>query len=138
MLFTSVDDVCARPAESGYGVALGEFAQRHGAAAGPRTTVFVLGDARTDMGDTNLSAVREIAERARRLHWSNPEPEPRSRWGTGDSAAPEYAELVAMHECRNARRLGALIGVCSPSEPPRALRALPGSRSPGVLPALSL
>lgn len=92
---------------SDYGVALGEFAERYGAAVGPRTTVFVLGDARTNMSDPNLAAVRQIAERSRRVYWLNPEP--RAQWGTGDSAAPEYAELVEMHECRNARQLGALI-----------------------------
>ncbi|WP_275406852.1 hypothetical protein [Streptomyces sp. SID12488] len=37
-------------------------------------------------------------------------PEARSQWGTGDSAAPAYAELVEMCECRNALQLGALIG----------------------------
>ncbi|MET9911189.1 VWA domain-containing protein [Streptomyces sp. NPDC006476] len=93
---------------SDYGVALGEFAERYGDAVGPRTTVFVLGDARTNMSDPNLAAVRHIGERARRVYWLNPEP--RAQWGTGDSAAPEYAELVEMHECRNARQLGALIG----------------------------
>ncbi|KUO08993.1 vWA domain-containing protein [Streptomyces sp. DSM 15324] len=92
---------------SDYGVALGEFAHRYGAAVGPRTTVFVLGDARTNMSDPNLAALREISARARRLYWLNPEP--RSLWGTGDSAAPEYAELVAMHECRNAHQLGVLV-----------------------------
>ncbi|MFR0355498.1 VWA domain-containing protein [Streptomyces sediminimaris] len=92
---------------SDYGVALGEFAERYGDAVGPRTTVFVLGDARTNMSDPNLAAVRHIGERARRVHWLNPEP--RALWGTGDSAAPEYAELVEMRECRNARQLGALI-----------------------------
>ncbi|GJF26727.1 MULTISPECIES: VWA domain-containing protein [Streptomyces] len=92
---------------SDYGVALGEFAERYGDSVGPRTTVFVLGDARTNMGDPNLAAVREIAGRARRVYWLNPEQ--RSRWGTGDSAAPEYAELVEMYECRNAHQLGTLV-----------------------------
>ncbi|GAV42402.1 vWA domain-containing protein [Streptomyces acidiscabies] len=92
---------------SDYGAALGEFAERYGLTLTPRTTVFVLGDARTNMSDPNLAAVREIAGRARRVHWLNPEP--RSLWGTGDSAAPEYAELVAMHECRTARQLGDLV-----------------------------
>ncbi|SEE12577.1 hypothetical protein SAMN04490357_7002 [Streptomyces misionensis] len=93
---------------SDYGTALGEFAERYGAAVGPRTTVFVLGDARTNMSDPNLPALTEIARRARRVHWLNPEPA--AQWGTGDSAAPAYAELVAMHECRTARQLGALVG----------------------------
>ncbi|MDN3263184.1 VWA domain-containing protein [Streptomyces sp. CSDS2] len=92
---------------SDYGMALGEFAERYGGAVGPRTTVFVLCDARTNMSDPNLAAVRDIARRARRVHWLNPEP--RDRWGTGDSAAPAYAGLVEMHECRTARQLGALI-----------------------------
>ncbi|WP_314219957.1 vWA domain-containing protein [Streptomyces zaehneri] len=92
---------------SDYGVALGEFTERYGAAVGPRTTVFVLGDARTNMSDPNLPAVRRIAEQARHAHWLNPEP--RSLWGTGDSAAPEYAGSIAMHECRNAHQLGALV-----------------------------
>ncbi|MEU6597633.1 vWA domain-containing protein [Streptomyces flaveolus] len=92
---------------SDYGVALGEFAERYGGAVGPRTTVFVLGDARTNMSDPNLPAVRELARRARRVYWLNPEP--RDRWGTGDSAAPAYAELVEMHECRTARQLSGLI-----------------------------
>ncbi|MEU1408141.1 VWA domain-containing protein [Streptomyces sp. NPDC005728] len=92
---------------SDYGVALGEFTERYGAAVGPRSTVFVLGDARTNMGDPNLPAVRELARRARRVYWLNPEPH--AQWGTGDSAAPSYAELVEMHECRTARQLSALI-----------------------------
>jgi uncharacterized protein with von Willebrand factor type A (vWA) domain len=93
---------------SDYGVAFGEFAERYVEAVGPRTTVFVLGDARTNMGDPNLPAVRRFSERARRVYWLNPEP--LSQWGTGDSAAPEYAELVEMHECRNVGQLSGLIG----------------------------
>ncbi|CAL9351088.1 vWA domain-containing protein [Streptomyces sp. enrichment culture] len=93
---------------SDYGMALGEFTERYAGAVGPRTTVFVLGDARTNTADPNLPAVRELTGRARRVYWLNPEQ--RSRWGTGDSAAPEYAELVEMHECRTVRQLSALAG----------------------------
>ncbi|OIJ69003.1 VWA domain-containing protein [Streptomyces mangrovisoli] len=92
---------------SDYGVALGEFAERHADSVGPRATVFVLGDARTNMADPNLPAVRRIAARARRVYWLNPEP--RAQWGTGDSAAPAYAGLVEMHECRTAHQLSALV-----------------------------
>lgn len=92
---------------SDYGVALGEFAERYGDAVGPRTTVFILGDARTNRSDPNLAAVGRFAERARRVYWLNPEPQ--ALWGTGDSAAPGYAELVEMHECRTARQLSALV-----------------------------
>ncbi|MEU9138474.1 VWA domain-containing protein [Streptomyces sp. NPDC048404] len=93
---------------SDYGVALGEFAERYTSAVGSRTTVFVLGDARTNMSDPNLPAVRQLTRQARRVYWLNPEA--RSQWGTGDSAALAYAELVETHECRNAQQLSALIG----------------------------
>ncbi|MGW2938711.1 vWA domain-containing protein [Streptomyces sp. NPDC001156] len=92
---------------SDYGVAFGEFTERYADAVGSRTTVFVLGDARTNMSDPNLPAVRHISERARRVYWLNPEA--RSQWGAGDSAAPDYAALVEMYECRNARQLSALV-----------------------------
>ncbi|MEV8599470.1 VWA domain-containing protein [Streptomyces griseoviridis] len=92
---------------SDYGAALGEFVERYGDAVGPRTTVFVLGDARTNRSDPNLPALSWITERARRVYWLNPEP--RERWGTGDSEAPAYAETAEMRECRDARQLGALI-----------------------------
>ncbi|WP_435256205.1 vWA domain-containing protein [Streptomyces althioticus] len=93
---------------SDYGAALGEFTGRYADAVGPRTTVFVLGDARTNMADPNLAAVRDLTRRTRRVHWLNPEP--RTLWGTGDSAAPAYAELVDMRECRNVRQLDAVVG----------------------------
>ncbi|MEV7770069.1 VWA domain-containing protein [Kitasatospora sp. NPDC086791] len=92
---------------SDYGSALGDFAEHHLDAVGPRTCVLVLGDARTNHRDPNLDALRRIAARARRVFWLNPE-QP-SHWPTGDSAAPAYAEVVEMHSCRNAHRLGELI-----------------------------
>ena len=92
---------------SDYGSALGEFADRHLDAVGPRTCVLVLGDARNNHRDPNLDALRRISARARRVFWLNPE-QP-ALWSTGDSAAPAYADVVEMHSCRNARRLGELI-----------------------------
>nr|WP_202122622.1 VWA domain-containing protein [Streptomyces sp. BA2] len=93
---------------SDYGSALGEFAERYTEAVTSRSTVFVLGDARTNMSDPNVPALRTVASRARQVYWLNPER--RAQWQTGDSAAGTYAELVEMYECRNARQLSALIG----------------------------
>ncbi|MFF1907530.1 VWA domain-containing protein [Kitasatospora sp. NPDC058218] len=92
---------------SDYGSALGEFADHHLDAVGPRTSVLILGDARNNHRDPNLPALHRIAGRARRVYWLNPE-QP-SLWGEGDSAATAYAEVVEMHSCRNTRRLGELI-----------------------------
>lgn len=94
--------------QSDYGTALGEFAERYADALGPRTVVFVLGDARTNRSDPNLPALKRIADRARRVYWLNPE-QP-ALWSTGDSVAHAYAELVDMRPCRNARQLADLVG----------------------------
>lgn len=92
---------------SDYGAALGEFTDRYLDAVGPRASVLILGDARTNGWDPNLPALKLIAARARRVYWLNPEQ--RALWSTGDSAAGEYAELVEMHPCRNARQLGEIV-----------------------------
>ncbi|GAA5156919.1 MULTISPECIES: vWA domain-containing protein [Amycolatopsis] len=92
---------------SDYGDSLGSFVEGWAEAIGPRTSVLILGDGRTNGGDPNLPAVREIADRAKHVHWLNPEP--RSAWGTGDSAALRYARVVPMHECRNLRQLTRLV-----------------------------
>ncbi|MBO1332233.1 VWA domain-containing protein [Streptomyces sp. VRA16 Mangrove soil] len=93
---------------SDYGTSLGEFVERYEAAITPRTSVFVLGDARNNQQDPNLPALRRITRAARRTYWLNPES--RAQWDTGDSAAGVYGEVVEMYECRNARQLSALVG----------------------------
>jgi hypothetical protein len=92
---------------SNYGRALGEFADRYGDAVGPRTSVLILGDARTNGGDPNLAALRRIVGPARHAYWLNPERT--ALWAQGDSVANAYAELVPMYECRNVHQLSALV-----------------------------
>lgn len=92
---------------SDYGEALGDFVADHLAAVGPRTSVLVLGDARNNNQDPNLSALHAIASRAKRTFWLNPEHE--TRWGLGDSVAPQYADVVEMHECRTVDQLSAFV-----------------------------
>jgi uncharacterized protein with von Willebrand factor type A (vWA) domain len=92
---------------SNYGRALRDFVDDSLDAIGPKTSVLVLGDARTNGGDPNLSALRQIVGRARRTYWLNPEP--RGSWGSGDSATEAYRTLVDMYECRNADQLTQVI-----------------------------
>ena len=92
---------------SDYGGSLASFVAGWPDAVGPRTSVLILGDGRTNGGDPNLGAVRRIADKAKHVHWLNPEA--RSAWGTGDSAALRYANVVPMHECRNLRQLTQLV-----------------------------
>ena len=88
---------------SDYGEAFGDFAADHLSAIGPRTAVLILGDARNNNQDPNFGALHEIAGRARRTFWLNPENS--IRWGLGDSVANEYADVVEMHECCNVEQL---------------------------------
>jgi uncharacterized protein with von Willebrand factor type A (vWA) domain len=92
---------------SDYGRALREFATRYTDAIGPRTSVLILGDARTNGGDPNLPDLRRIVAPARHAYWLNPERT--ALWSTGDSVARAYAEHVEMHECRNIHQLTGLI-----------------------------
>ncbi|GAB3578324.1 VWA domain-containing protein [Calidifontibacter terrae] len=92
-----------RGRSSSYGNSLADVRDEFLPLVGPRTTVLVLGDGRTNYGDPGLDLLREIARPARRAVWLNPEPA--ARWGAGDSAAGDYARVVDMHECRNVVQL---------------------------------
>lgn len=93
---------------SNYGHSLGAFAREYSAVVGPRSSVLILGDGRTNGGDPNLDAVHAIAARARHIYWLNPEP--RRSWSTGDSEAGRYGSVVPMFECRTAHQLADVIG----------------------------
>ncbi len=92
---------------SDYGRALGGFAERYAHALTDRTSLLILGDARTNYRDPDLAALRRMRDAARQTHWLNPEPA--GQWGTGDSAAPAYGTIVPMYECRNAEQLTGVI-----------------------------
>ncbi|MGZ4487343.1 MAG: vWA domain-containing protein [Nocardioides sp.] len=87
-----------------YGRALGKFAELHGDALGPKTSLLILGDARSNYSDLNAEVLREMAEQCRHAWWLNPEHT--RHWDTGDSAARTYGEVVRMVECRNLTQLG--------------------------------
>jgi uncharacterized protein with von Willebrand factor type A (vWA) domain len=90
-----------------YGRALTRFAEEHGDAIGPRSSLLVLGDGRSNYSDLALPVLADLAGRARHAWWLNPE-HPR-HWGTGDSAADRYGEVVPMVECRNLAQLGEFV-----------------------------
>ncbi len=92
---------------SDYGTALADFVEHHLGAVGPRSTVLVLGDARTNGTDPGYDHLRVVLERARHVAWLNPEPA--RTWGAGDSVAHRYAEIVDMYECRNLAQLRAFV-----------------------------
>ena len=88
---------------SDYGAVLADVVEHHLDTIGHRTAVLILGDARSNHTDPQLDMLREIAGRARHVSWLNPEPA--RMWGSGDSVALRYSEIVDMHECRNLAQL---------------------------------
>ncbi|CAA9400526.1 MAG: Carbon monoxide oxidation accessory protein CoxE [uncultured Pseudonocardia sp.] len=100
-------ELVAFDGHSDYGNALGGFAEHHGAAITSRTSLLVLGDGRTNYRDPNLAVLKRLVGQARHAHWLNPEP--RRQWGSGDSAALRYADVLPMHECRTAAQLAAVV-----------------------------
>ena len=92
---------------SDYGSAFGDFVEHYAAVITPKTSLLVLGDGRTNYRDPNLRGLAMMTGRARHAHWLNPEPQ--RMWGTGDSAAKKYAEVLPMHECRTATQLADVV-----------------------------
>ncbi|WP_158726391.1 vWA domain-containing protein [Tomitella fengzijianii] len=92
---------------SDYGNALGGFAENHAHALTDKSSLLILGDARTNYRDPNLAALQRMSHAARQTHWLNPEPA--AQWGTGDSVATAYGTVVPMYECRTAEQLTGVI-----------------------------
>ncbi|HWL65850.1 MAG TPA: VWA domain-containing protein, partial [Actinomycetota bacterium] len=87
-----------------YGTVFRELAEDHGDAFGPKTTVLVLGDARSNYRARYVDHLKAVRKQVRHIYWLNPEPV--SDWDIGDSAASEYAACVdKMVEVRNLRQL---------------------------------
>ncbi|HEY2300085.1 MAG TPA: VWA domain-containing protein [Jatrophihabitans sp.] len=90
-----------------YGRAFGLFRERHLDAISTRTSLLVLGDARSNYGDPALPALHDIVDRARRAYWLNPERH--SAWDTGDSVAADFGRIMPMVECRNLAQLAGFV-----------------------------
>jgi uncharacterized protein with von Willebrand factor type A (vWA) domain len=89
---------------SDYGFALRTFARDWGDEIRSTSTVLILGDARNNYLAPRDESLATVAKRARHLYWLNPEPA--SRWNTGDSIMDRYAQHCdAVFECRNIRQL---------------------------------
>jgi uncharacterized protein with von Willebrand factor type A (vWA) domain len=89
---------------SDYGGSFADFEKDFMASVTPKTTVIVLGDARTNNLDPRADILRTISERAKRLVWLNPEG--RMAWGWGDSEMPRYSAFCSVvRQCATAKQL---------------------------------
>ncbi len=101
-------DVVWVDGHSDYGHALGVFWEKYGKDIGPRTSIMILGDARNNYHASESWIVKAMREKARQVHWLNPEPN--SYWDTGDSIVGEYAQHCdGAFEVRNLRQLEAFV-----------------------------
>jgi hypothetical protein len=102
--FKAVSEAIARDAGvadisgyTDYGRVWNEFAQLVEDDLHPRATVIVLGDARTNGRDPRADVFGQIAARAGRTFWLNPEP--RLYWNYGDSVIAAYERFCEAFEC---------------------------------------
>ncbi|MBO3749477.1 VWA domain-containing protein [Streptosporangiaceae bacterium NEAU-GS5] len=107
------DDLDLRQADirrwgrTNYGHVFDQFAERYGDALGPKSSLLILGDARSNYQPPALDTLKVLAKKARHAYWLNPEPH--TQWDTGDSLATAYGSVVAMSECRNVAQLSEFI-----------------------------
>ena len=70
-----------------YGRAFTKFMEEHSDALGPKASLLILGDARSNYSDLALDTLRAMERDTRHAWWLNPEH--RRHWDTGDSVAGE-------------------------------------------------
>jgi uncharacterized protein len=93
-----------------YGRVWLEFLAEISSDLDPRSTVIVLGDARTNGREPHAEAFAQVAERAGRLFWLNPEP--RLYWNYGDSVMSAYEGYCdGAFECWTTRHLENFVNV---------------------------
>jgi uncharacterized protein len=93
-----------------YGRVWLEFYEEIVEELGPRSTVIVLGDARTNGREPHAEVFARIAERAGRMFWLNPEP--RLYWNYGDSVMAAYERhCTQAFECWTTKHLEDFVNV---------------------------
>ncbi|MCK9264336.1 MAG: VWA domain-containing protein [Deltaproteobacteria bacterium] len=91
-------------AQTDYGETFRQFRDKHMDALNKKTTLIIIGDARSNYFHPEDRIVEEMREKCRRLIWLNPEPE--GSWNTGDSEMFAYKPYChELRECRNLNQL---------------------------------
>ena len=99
-----------------YGRVWLEFGEEIAEDLDPRSTVIVLGDARTNGREPHAEIFARIAERAGRTFWLNPEP--RLYWNYGDSVMAAYEpHCTAAFECWTTKHLENFVNVIAGGAP---------------------
>lgn len=122
--FKAVSEAIARDAGvadisgyTDYGRVWGELLEQIQDELHPRATVIVLGDARTNGRAPGAELFAQIAARAGRTYWLNPEP--RLYWNYGDSVIDTYAQYCEAYECWTTAQLENFVKVLTAPEATR-------------------
>ncbi|MFE2432766.1 VWA domain-containing protein [Streptomyces sp. NPDC059373] len=93
---------------SDYGHAFASFRELTAGQLSKRSTVLVLGDARSNYHEPHPEALAAIAAASAHVYWLNPEP--RAAWDSGDSVIGRYTPWCdRVVECRSIRQLRAFV-----------------------------
>jgi len=93
---------------SNFGMAFHIFWRDFLSAVDAKTTVLVLGDARSNYNDPKAWCLRDIHAKAKNVIWLNPESP--NAWGFGDSVMDKYLpHCDVAEECRNLRQLSQVV-----------------------------
>jgi hypothetical protein len=107
---TSTGGVADISGYTDYGRVWTEFLTDVSADLGPRSTVIVLGDARTNGRSPAEDVFARVADRANRTFWLNPEPE--LYWNYGDSVMSAYTPFCdGAFECWKTEHLETFVDV---------------------------
>jgi uncharacterized protein with von Willebrand factor type A (vWA) domain len=99
-----------------YGRVWLEFFEQISEDLDPRSTVIVLGDARTNGREPHAEVFARLAERAGRTFWLNPEP--RLYWNYGDSVMAAYERhCTRAFECWTTKHLEDFVNVVAGGAP---------------------
>jgi uncharacterized protein with von Willebrand factor type A (vWA) domain len=109
-----------------YGRVWREFYEDVSADLGPRSTVIVLGDARTNGRPPAEDLFARVAERANRTFWLNPEPE--LYWNYGDSVMSAYVPYCdGAFECWQTEHLETFVDIVASGRPSLQRPKVPAS-----------
>lgn len=92
-------------AQTDYGETFRQFKKKHMDTLNKKTTLIIIGDARSNYFHPEDRILEEMREKCRRVIWLNPEPQ--ASWNTGDSEM--YAYKQHCHELRECRNLNQLV-----------------------------
>ena len=99
-----------------YGRVWLEFHEQVADDLDPRSTVIVMGDARTNGREPYAQAFADLAENAGRMFWLNPEP--KLYWNYGDSVMQAYEPFCdAVFECWTTRQLDDFVKALTAKHP---------------------